>query len=830
MRIERITAHHFGPFHGQSLDLAPGMSVVVGPNEAGKSSWHAALRLALTGLRRGKGPPSREERQLIERHRPWDLPDQWAVEARLQLADGRQIEISQDLGAKVACRAMDIGLGRDVSDEIINDGAPDAARWLGLDRDAFAATAVVSQAQILAVTNPETAEMLQEHLQRAAATRGTDATAAEAIERLAEFRRTAVGLDRANARGPLRLASTRLAEAERDLDIARARHAEYLERRGAVEAANEAVDRARRHLQVVEAAVARSSADGLGIRARRARELLARHPARPRPIDTQVEDARRVTRALDAWRRRPAPVDLSGLSGDDLEQQIAALPAMPTGDLRPHPSVTAVLRELDRAEEGMRLTTDDARVAAVQRSPRALLAGSVAIGLALSIGSWLANQTLLAVALLAVAAAAAVGLVAARRTPYTALESGSRRADEAAERLRATEGALVDALTERGVAPGPDPRRAAADYEAACAERAAQASEAARGEPLLAAMASRRAVERSAAESERSRAAAVAELRATAGALLGQGAEQDPDQLAVALEAWQQRLDDALRRNAEAIAEWQELVGILDGGEMAELERRAADARAEADRLQREIGPAWPGDPLPSDDPATALAVFREGLEAAVREAAARHGGVDQLEATLPGVAEAEEAVEAARAELGRVVALSEILDDAIRLLRGAEERVHRDLAPVLKEGVTRYLPAVSGGSYLEASVDPRDLSVRVKEAATGAWRQASLLSEGTREQIYLLLRAAMAEHLVADGERAPLLLDEVTVQSDDARRHELLGVLHELSRDRQVILFTHDERVAAWAEANLQAPRDALLRLPLPGSREEAGRSVAVA
>src|SRR5437773_6693135 len=55
MRVTHVVARAFGPFHGERLDLAPGMTVVTGPNESGKSTWHAALRLALTGLRRGRG-------------------------------------------------------------------------------------------------------------------------------------------------------------------------------------------------------------------------------------------------------------------------------------------------------------------------------------------------------------------------------------------------------------------------------------------------------------------------------------------------------------------------------------------------------------------------------------------------------------------------------------------------------------------------------------------------------------------------------------------------------------------------------------------------------
>ena len=52
MRFESVKAHAFGPFRDKTLELSPGMNVVYGPNEAGKSSWHAALYAGLCGRRR----------------------------------------------------------------------------------------------------------------------------------------------------------------------------------------------------------------------------------------------------------------------------------------------------------------------------------------------------------------------------------------------------------------------------------------------------------------------------------------------------------------------------------------------------------------------------------------------------------------------------------------------------------------------------------------------------------------------------------------------------------------------------------------------------------
>src|SRR4029077_3502087 len=141
-----------------------------------------------------------------------------------------------------------------------------------------------------------------------------------------------------------------------------------------------------------------------------------------------------------------------------------------------------------------------------------------------------------------------------------------------------------------------------------------------------------------------------------------------------------------------------------------------------------------------------------------------------------------------------------------------------------------RHLPDITGGAYVEVGMNPRDLSVDVKEARTGQWRDARLLSEGTREQIYLLLRVAMAEHLVTTEESAPLLLDEVTAQSDPERKLRMLEVLHALSTDRQIVLFSHDAEVMEWAALALRGPRDRLIRLGVGPSLQQPAAPLAEA
>ena len=832
MWIERVIARAFGPFQDATLEFGEGMTVVVGPNEAGKTTWHAATRLALTGLRRGPGM-TKEAHELIKRHRPWDAPDRWEVEARLHLVDGRSIDISQDLAGKVACRARDVVLGGDVSSEIINEGTPDASRWLGLDRDAFASVAAVSQAQIMTVA--DNAAALQDDLQRAAATRGTDATAAEAIDQLKAFRRESVGADTKAAVGPLRRAVRDRDAADAALTEARRLHAEYLERRARLEEAESKHVGASRAQAGVEAARARREYEDLARRTARAEELAARYPVAPAGLDTQNALAGEVAAALDGWRHRPGLPPLEGPGSAELAAQIAALPVVPDGDRRPDPEVVEASRALDLAEGALRLhgdhpATPDAIPTTRPEKPRTpswalpLLAGAVAAMAGLALVA--VGQSIAGVALAAVGAAlaawgwsrrgpsrrASADLGAARRYEEQQAEAWRSKKTALDATLRDVDERLRRALTARGAAVDGEIRTAMTAYEIACADRAAQAQAAAGAEGLRQAYASRSALEASAAQAQQAIAAAETALR-TVAARVGEAADGTAQEMEAGLTAWQARWAESVRGVEVAIREWQELGGLMEGRTMDELREDAARRRTAAERLAEALGGEPP--PLAGDvDPEAADASARAATTAARAAVDALTGELRLTAATLPDVAEAEERAAAAAAELARVTELAEVLDQTLELLQAAERRVHRDIAPVLKASVERHLPAITGGAYDEVGVNPRDLSVDVKEARTGQWRDARLLSEGTREQVYLLLRVAMAEHLVTTAETAPLLLDEVTAQADPDRKRQVLDVLRAVSADRQVVLFSHDAEVLAWADSSLSGPRDRVIRL----------------
>jgi recombinational DNA repair ATPase RecF len=813
MWVERVTARAFGGLREHSLELGPGLNVVFGKNEAGKSTWHAAIRMALTGVRRGPGSSTKEAAAVEERHRPWDDPDRWAVEARIGLAD-RRIDIVQDLLGKVACRATDVDLGVDVSAEITRpNGTPDASIWLGLDRDAFASTLVVGQGEMLAVADD--AGALQEHMQRAAAAHGADATAAGAIERLREHRRRAVGVDRANAKGPLRSSKEELAAREEALAEARRRHASYLELQAAVEVAAHDLADAERRLSVARLATARAAASSARDRADRATALAARYPAPPPELAARDELADRVAAAAAAVRGLPTELPATGRPSAEIEAELRALPEPSVGDTEAAPSVLSAVRELELAAESERALAAAPAEAARPTGPRPrpILTLAAAAGVAVAaVLAVLAGVQLLGLALGLVAAGLVGWSVVSTRSPAGTDAAGHAEVAAAARaRTTAAHDALRGALRERGVDSADDPLAAAAAYEASCRERRQVAAAAAARPALERELAAARSAESMAADRRAARLEAERILRAAAAdAGIPAGPDVPLARVTAALDAWRTERASQAQEAERAIREYEELGGLV--GTMT-----VADLAAEADHLEARVtalASAAGAEPTVAGDLPDEAAASAE-VERLREAAAALAGALEVREAELIDVAGAEEAVAAARARLERVTDLAGLIDDTLSLLEAAQRQVHRDLAPMLAAAIREWLPVISGGAYTEAGVNPADLSIEVKERATGAWRQARLLSGGTREQVYLLLRIAMAQHLVTTAEAAPMILDEVTAQADADRREAILDMLLAMAADRQLILFAHDEAVLAWAERRLDGPHR-IIRLPL--------------
>ena len=84
------------------------------------------------------------------------------------------------------------------------------------------------------------------------------------------------------------------------------------------------------------------------------------------------------------------------------------------------------------------------------------------------------------------------------------------------------------------------------------------------------------------------------------------------------------------------------------------------------------------------------------------------------------------------------------------------------------------------------------DFSLQTRASLEETHRDAMWRSDGTMDQLYLALRLAVAEELTPN---APLILDDALVRFDDSRLKAALDILEDISREKQVILFTCQER-----------------------------------
>jgi DNA repair protein SbcC/Rad50 len=934
MWIRQVTAQAFGPFKGESVDLAEGLTVIAGPNEAGKSSWHAAIYAGLCGMRRGKGRRLKDDESFAARHAPWD-GGPWEVSAVVRLADGRTIELSHDLGSQTSSSARDLDLGHDVSAEIIHDGAPDGSRWLDLDRRAFQAVACVRQAQVLAVADH--AETLQEHLQRAAATAGSDQTAAAALAALEAYQRDHVGTERANSTKPLMVAVRAVEAARQHHHEAAEAHEAWLESEADLGRLERKARLASERIRAARAVEARSEADSLAARVTEATELAERHPTEPTSLLGDDSLAGRISTALAAWEHRPVPSPLTGPSAAQLRAERDALPGPPQGDLEPHPDVLAARRTLADAlsdhrahqqhapspptpveaggatesqlvelardlevvvpdvDQDLVATVDRLREASTsasglgRRRGLAITAGSVAVAAAAAGGGALAagmdvaaGAAGFAAATLAILVAVLAILIGRRPAPGVAAELQSaetrlilaqQRADEARQRRASAE----SAVDELGLDPEPASLRRLADqlrnaqasaeqhsrwqaeherlatrvadaagelytvlgerghqhdaslseaesllaaadaYEQACRQRQRIAAESSRRDTLDERIEARERAEVSYRDAQASSDQAhqqLAAVAADAGLIdSATAAGTDPDDLVRRLTEWRHQRAERRSQLAADHQEWNRLQVLLDGRRLQDWADDVRRARAKADELAAQV----PAEALRDAEARSDLDVTELEADATRldRELVAARRELEVTSASLVPVAETAEALEVAEAELARVRRLADTLETTRRYMADAQDRVHRDIAPVLAEKVRHRLSAVTGGRYHDVIVDPHSLAVQVR-GPEGRWRDAALLSQGTAEQIYLLLRVAMAEILATGA--CPLLLDDVTVQSDDRRTAAILDVVHQISADHQVVLFTQEQPVIDWARRHL-GDRDRLIELEAPGA-----------
>ena len=91
-----------------------------------------------------------------------------------------------------------------------------------------------------------------------------------------------------------------------------------------------------------------------------------------------------------------------------------------------------------------------------------------------------------------------------------------------------------------------------------------------------------------------------------------------------------------------------------------------------------------------------------------------------------------------------------------------------------------------------------------VRSRTSGRQRLGRRTSAGTRDQLFLALRLAGIEQHLAEREPMPLIIDDVLINFDDRRAGATLRCIAELSKQTQVLLFTHHQHIVDLARTSV--------------------------
>ncbi|MCL2587883.1 MAG: AAA family ATPase [Oscillospiraceae bacterium] len=139
-----------------------------------------------------------------------------------------------------------------------------------------------------------------------------------------------------------------------------------------------------------------------------------------------------------------------------------------------------------------------------------------------------------------------------------------------------------------------------------------------------------------------------------------------------------------------------------------------------------------------------------------------------------------------------------EALGLALDVLAEADSEIAARFSPLLGQRAGYYLDRLTDGGYKRVVFD-KNLSPSTERAGESVSRDILYLSGGTIDQVYLALRLAICDMVFPPEKACPIILDDALVSFDEGRMCKALDLLKELAAERQIILFSCHKREAAY-------------------------------
>jgi uncharacterized protein YhaN len=131
-------------------------------------------------------------------------------------------------------------------------------------------------------------------------------------------------------------------------------------------------------------------------------------------------------------------------------------------------------------------------------------------------------------------------------------------------------------------------------------------------------------------------------------------------------------------------------------------------------------------------------------------------------------------------------------LELAISTIEKLSKEIQNQFAPEINVKVGEIIKRITNDKYSGVRIDNK-LGIGVINPESGEIIDINYLSGGTIDQLYFSLRFGIINSITDDN--LPLILDDCFIQYDDIRLENLLNYLYDISKDRQIILFSCHNR-----------------------------------
>lgn len=178
LKLTKLNISNFGLFHNEKIELSPGLNLIHGKNEAGKSTVHSFINGMLFDIEKTRGRPGPND--MYDKYQPWDRPGSYDGSLEFRVNDNNYHVYRNFNKSNKETVVTHVNTGRE-----LDISQADLEEILGgLTKSGYEGT--ISIGQLSAKTEADLVYLVQNHITNLTMTRSQEIDVKKALEHLKE--------------------------------------------------------------------------------------------------------------------------------------------------------------------------------------------------------------------------------------------------------------------------------------------------------------------------------------------------------------------------------------------------------------------------------------------------------------------------------------------------------------------------------------------------------------------------------------------------------------------------------------------------------------------